>query len=330
MTRHLIVASNRLDPAVAKRLQAVGELHAPQGEAPMTAEEMRPLLARAHAFMGFMTDRVDRTWLEQAPELRIVAAALKGFDNYDVQACEAAGVWLSIVPDLLTEPTAELALGLAIALGRHLREGDHRVRSGEFSGWRPVLYGTGLAGATVGVVGLGAVGRAIIDRLQGFGVARILGVDPRAEDARVAKVELRAALEGSDFLFLAAPLGPGSHHLLDEAALACAQPDLLIINVGRGSVVEEEAVASALEQQRLGGYAADVFEFEDWAIQSRPLEVCARLRRHPRTVFTPHLGSAVARVRLAIEHRAADNILAALGGAEPPDAINRPLRYRGG
>jgi phosphonate dehydrogenase len=158
MTRSLIISSNRLHPAVAKRLQAVGELHAPQGEAPMTADEMRPLLARAHAFMGFMTDRVDRTWLEQAPELRIVAAALKGFDNYDVQACEAAGVWLSIVPDLLTEPTAELALGLAIALGRHLREGDHRVRSGEFSGWRPVLYGTGLAGATVGVVGLGAVG----------------------------------------------------------------------------------------------------------------------------------------------------------------------------
>ena len=271
-----------------------------------------------------MTDCVDTRWLAQAPCMRIVAAALKGFDSYDVKACERAGVWLSIVPDLLTEPTAELALGLAIALGRHIRAGDAHVRSGSFTGWRPMLYGSGLAGATVGVVGLGAVGRAIIDRLQGFGTRQVLGVDPAGSDDRARAVPLHAALEESEFIFLAAPLTTTSRHLVDEEALRQVRPGQLMINIGRGSVVDEEAIASALDRQQLGGYAADVFEFEDWALPARPREVSARLRAHPHTVFTPHLGSGVASVRLAIEQRAADNIIAALNGETPPDAINRP------
>jgi phosphonate dehydrogenase len=323
MTRPIIIASNRLHPEVARRLGAIGELHAPEGDQPLSVDRQARLLPVASAFMGFMTDCVDARWLADAPSMKIVAAALKGFDSYDVEACERAGVWLSIVPDLLTEPTAELALGLAIALGRHIRAGDAHVRSGDFVGWRPMLYGSGLAGATVGVIGLGAVGRAIIDRLQGFGTRQVLGVDPASADDRATSVELHTALEESDFLFLAAPLTAMSRHLIDERALRRVRRGQLMINIGRGSVVDEEAIASALDQQHLGGYAADVFEFEDWALPDRPHSVSARLRAHPRTVFTPHLGSGVASVRLAIEHRAADNIIAALNGETPPDAINQ-------
>lgn len=320
----IIVASNRLCREVAQRLAAAGRLVMPEGEEPFSPDALARHLREADAFMGFMTDRVDADWLASAPRLRVVAAALKGFDNYDVQACAGAGVWLTIVPDLLTEPTAELAIGLAIGLGRHLRAGDARVRGGAFTGWRPTLYGTGLAGATVGVLGLGAVGRAIVDRLAGFGVAHLLGHDPHVTDPRLAAVPLNTLLAQSDFLFLAAPLVSGSRHLIDSAALAHGRPGLLMINVGRGSVVDEAAVADALVHDRLGGYAADVFEFEDWAIPHRPLSVHAGLLAHPRTLFTPHLGSAVAAVRLAIEHRAADNLLAVLAGHTPPDAIAGP------
>lgn len=320
----IIVASNRLCPDVADRLAAAGRLVMPDGEAPLAPDTLARALREASAFMGFMTDRVDAAWLAGAPRLRVVAAALKGFDNYDVQACARAGVWLTIVPDLLTEPTAELALGLAIGLGRHLRAGDARVRSGAFTGWRPTLYGTGLAGATVGVLGLGAVGRAILDRLAGFGVARLLGHDPKSTDPRVEAVPLDALLAQSDILFLAAPLVPGSRHLIDTRALAGCRAGQLMINVGRGSVVDESAVAQALAQGRLGGYAADVFEFEDWALADRPTAVHDGLRADPRTLFTPHLGSAVASVRRAIEHRAADNLLAVLAGRTPPDAIAGP------
>lgn len=323
--RPIIVASNRLLPASAARLQQAGVLRMPDGAEPMSADALAQALQGASAFVGFMTDRVDTRWLAGARSLRIVAAALKGYDNYDVPACTAAGVWLSIVPDLLTEPTAELALGLAISLARNLAAGDAHVRSPAFQGWRPTLYGRGLAGATVGVIGIGRVGRAIIDRLAGFGVARILGVDPHQQDTRAQPVELASAMRESDYLFVAAPLVPGSVHLVDHAALQQARPGQLIINIGRGSVVDEAAIADALAAGRIAGYAADVFEFEDWALPDRPQRVDPALLARSDTLFTPHLGSAVSSVRLAIEHRAIDNVLAVLDGQPPPDAVNRPL-----
>jgi phosphonate dehydrogenase len=283
----------------------------------------------ADAIMGFMTDSVDVELLAKAPRLRVLACALKGYDSYDIDACTRAGVWVSIVPDLLTEPTAELAVGLAISLARNVMPGDAQVRSGAFQGWRPRLYGTGLAGATVAVVGLGCVGRAIIARLAGFGYARLVGIDPMQRLLEVEPLALEEALTLADFVFVAAPLTSNSLHMFDARALAHCKPGQFIINVGRGSVVDEEAIATALEAGNLGGYAADVFACEDWGIAQRPAAVPARLCAQANTLLTPHLGSAVRDVRLAIEHRAADNIIAVLEGHEPADAINRPGFYRG-
>jgi phosphonate dehydrogenase len=233
-------------------------------------------------------------------------------------------VWLSIVPDLLTAPTAELAVGLAIGLGRRIHEGDGLVRMGTFEGWRPILYGTGLDRSTVTIVGMGAVGRAIAVRLAAFG-CRLLGVDPQARPpAGVTLAPLDAALAESDFVIVAAPLTSTNRHMIGRAAFARMKQGALLINVGRGSLVDEAAAADALDADRLGGYAADVFELEDWALPDRPKWIEPRLRSHPRTLFTPHLGSAVARVRLAIELRAAENIADALAGQRPRDAINDP------
>jgi phosphonate dehydrogenase len=234
-----------------------------------------------------MPDRVDAAFLSQCRRPRVIACALKGFDNFDVGACTAAGVWLAIVPDLLTEPTAELAVGLAIGLGRMIRNGDAIVRSGAFEGWRPILYGAGLDGSTVTIVGMGHVGRAIARRLSGFG-CRILGVDPQSDmPSGVVGRDLNSALADSDFVILAAPLTPATHHLIGRDAIAQMKPRTLLINVGRGSVVDETAVADALESDALGGYAADVFEMEDWALPERPMAIDPRLREHPRTLFTP-------------------------------------------
>lgn len=161
-------------------------------------------------------------------------------------ACTAAGVWVSIVPDLLTAPTAELAIGLAIGAARHLRAGDALVRGGAFEGWRPRLYGRGLQDAVVAVVGLGRVGAAIVQRLAGFGCARTVGVDPAVQLPGVPTVSLAEALAEADFMFVAAPLVPGSRHAIDAAALSGAKRQPVLVNVGRGSVVDEEAVADAL------------------------------------------------------------------------------------
>ncbi|MFM9884280.1 MAG: NAD(P)-dependent oxidoreductase [Burkholderiales bacterium] len=319
-----IVVTNRIHDDVAARLAAAGEVDLNAGDAPLDRNTLTKKLGRATAMMGFMTDCVDRATLAQAPHLRVVAYALKGFDSYDVNACTDAGVWISIVPDLLTEPTAELAVGLAIALARQIRSADQYVRDGRFAGWRPLFYGTGLADSIVTIVGLGKVGRAIAARLQGFG-CRMLGVDPEHKVIEgVESAELSAALKVSDYVFLAVPLTKSTHHLIGSSAFRLAKSRSLWINVGRGSVIDEEAIAESLAAGHIGGYAADVFAFEDWLLPDRPSTIPRRLLDHPNTLFTPHIGSAVQRVRLAIEHRAADNILAVLSGGEPPDAINRP------
>lgn len=317
---HILVAQP-VHADVLERLQNVGTVHMNPGPSPWSEAELKTHLHQADALMAFMTERVDAELLCHAPRLRVLACALKGYDNFDVAACARAGVQLSFVPDLLTEPTAELALGLAIAAGRHLLAGDATVRGGDFAGWRPQLYGVGLHGATVAVVGLGRVGRAIVDRLQGFGCARVLGVDPQVSDPRTEPATLEQALRESDYVFLAVPLLPHTLHLVDAAALAHAKPGQLLVNVGRGSVADEAAVAAALQADRLGAYAADVFACEDWGLHDRPRRISEDLLLHPRTVFTPHLGSAVARVRRAIEHRAADNLLAALTGQSLPDPV---------
>jgi phosphonate dehydrogenase len=294
------------------------------GPEPLTGAALMQRLGQAQALMGFMTERVDAALLTASPRLRIVAAALKGSDNYDAKACTDAGVWLSVVPDLLTAPTAELAVALAIGLARHMRQGDALVRSGGFGGWRPQLYGRGLEGSTVAVLGLGALGGAICARLRPFG-CRLVGMDRHARELEgVERLPLDDALAAADFVIVALPLTPETRRLVDSRRIARAPRGALWVNVGRGSVVDEDAMAEALQSGQAGGYAADVFAFEDWADPGRPYNVSFALRARTNTLFTPHLGSAVAAVRLAIEHRAADNILAVLAGGDPPDAVNRP------
>jgi len=326
-TRPRILVTWPVHADVAARLNALGDVDLHPGPEPLSPTALAQRIAGADALLGFMTDRVDAALLRHAPRLRVVAGALKGCDGYDIAACTAAGVWLTIVPDLLTEPTAELAVGLAIGLGRHLRDGDAQVRCGAFAGWRPTLYGHGLHGRTVAIVGMGRLGRAIAARLRGFG-CRLLGVDAAAIDGAwhdgITPSTLEDALDQADWVLLALPLSADTRHLIDAPRLARARRGALWVNVGRGSVVDEAAMAAALASGQVGGYAADVFAFEDLALDNRPAHIAPALRTHPATLFTPHLGSAVAEVRRAIEHRAVDNLAAALAGAEPPDAVNRP------
>jgi phosphonate dehydrogenase len=330
MSKHpKILVTQRLHEEVRQRLSAHGDLDMNEGPDPWPQSEVIRRAAQATAIMGFMTDQIDGELLRAAPLLKIVACALKGYDNFNVPACTQAGVWVSIVPDLLTEPTAELALGLAITLGRQVRQGDAYVRSGQFEGWRTHFYGTGLHGSVAAVLGLGQVGSAIVQRLSGFGCSRILGVDPHAQPSGVELVDLETAVGLADFLFVAAPLTPATHHLIGQKQLAQAKAGQLIINVGRGSVVDEVAVTLALQKMHIGGYAADVFECEDWQLADRPRCISPELLVQENTVFSPHIGSAVRSVRLAIEQSAADNIIAVLQGRAPPDAINLPQQIDG-
>jgi phosphonate dehydrogenase len=251
---------------------------------------------------------------------------LKGCDNFDVDACTEQGIWFTVVPDQLTAATAELTIGLLIGVARHVVEADEYVRR-EYRGWRPIFLGQGLQGSTVGILGMGAIGRAVARRLQPFD-CRVLYYDekPAQAIAEVQAAPLTSVLRESDFLIIALPLTAGTRHLINSRVIASMKPGAFLINTARGSIVDEEAVADALERKHLGGYAADVFEMEDWARPDRPRSISQRLLAdRSRTVLTPHLGSAERRVRHAAEMEMAQSILDCLAGRKPRGAVNNPV-----
>jgi len=173
-------------PEVIELLAEHCEVIPNPGPETLPLDEILQRAKDAEALMTFMPDRVDEAFLRACPRLRVVGCALKGYDNYDVEACTRHGVWITNVPDLLTIPTAELTIGLLIGLTRNMLAGDRFVRTGRFNGWRPALYGSGLTGKTLGLIGMGAVGQAIAQRLVGYDM-RVLYTDPVALRGKAAQ-----------------------------------------------------------------------------------------------------------------------------------------------
>lgn len=324
-----IVMTHWVHQEVIELLSPYGNLLLNQTRDSLPPDLLLERAATAHALMAFMPDCVDEGFLQQCPHLKIIAAALKGYDNFDVAGCTRHGVWFTCVEDLLTVPTAELAVALMLSLIRKIGPGDRWVRSGRFQGWRPIFYGMGLENRKVGIIGMGSVGRAIAQRLNGFG-SKLLYADPFAlssaeeDQYRLHYSPLAELLKTADIIVGAAPLTEYTRHLIDATALRRMKPGSFLVNVGRGSVVDETAVAEALEQGRLAGYAADVFEMEDWALNDRPRTISPTLLDlSDKTVFTPHLGSAVDDVRKDIALEAARNIVQVLSGEPPAGAVNQ-------
>lgn len=326
----IVVLTNETFPETRRLFDGVADLVANDQSEPWDEGTLRLKCRDASGVMAFMTDRVDAEFLDACPRLRVIGAALKGFDNIDVAAATKRGVWVTICEDLLTIPTAELAIGLMLTLGRHLLKGDREIREKGFRGWRPVLYGTGLHATDVGIVGFGKVGQAIAERLAAFG-CRITAFDssmtpfPARFEGVVRRSSLKPLLAQSDFVVLALPLTTDSLHIIDASAIAAMKHGALLVNPARGSLVNEEAVANALAAGSLAGYAADVFECEDWARQDRPRIIDQRLREvSAPTVLTPHIGSAVISFRRQIELSAASSIIDVLRGNRPAAAVNEP------
>ncbi|MBU1210161.1 MAG: hydroxyacid dehydrogenase [Alphaproteobacteria bacterium] len=327
----LVVLTNATFPETRALFDGVARLVANDLAKPWPVDILREHCREAVGIMAFMTDRIDGEFLGACPHLRVVGAALKGFDNIDVGAASERGVWVTICEDLLTIPTAELAVGLILSLGRHIVRADRDVRLHGFAGWRPTHYGTGVSGSQVGIVGFGKVGQAIAERLAGFN-CRIFAFDavpgafPERFDGLVVRSEMPDLLAQSDFVVLALPLTASTMRIIDANAIAAMKPAALLVNSARGSLVDENAVAEALQVGRLGGYAADVFECEDWARSDRPGTIDPRLcARAASTVLTPHIGSAVTSVRRQIEASAAMSIIDVLSGRRPVGAINDPV-----
>ncbi len=328
MNKPKVVLTHWVHPEIIELLREKAEVVANPGRKTLPREVLLERAKDADALMAFMPDCIDEAFLKACPRLKIIAAALKGFDNFDVDACTRHGVWLTIAPDLLTIPTAELTVGLVLGITRNMLEGDRHIRSGQFAGWRPELYGLGLYGRTAGIVGLGLVGRAVAERLKGFGMNLVysdeISLPPDEEEQLgLTKVTFSGLLDSSDIVIPLLPLTDRTFHLFDRNALARMKKGSYLVNACRGSVVDEMAVVESLEKRHLAGYAADVFEMEDWIRPDRPRSIPkALLENTAQTFFTPHLGSAVDDVRIEIERYCARSILQALDGKIPEGKVN--------
>ena len=275
--------------------------------------DRRALLAGARgasAVVTLLTDEVDDAFLDAAGEgLRIVANYAVGYDNIDVAACTRRGVAVANTPDVLTEATADQAFALLLSVARRVREGHELVASGAWAGWEPLqLLGQDVGGATLGIVGMGRIGRAVARRARGFGM-RVLyhnrHRDPEAErELGVDFTEFDALLEASDFLTLHTPLTEDTHHLIDATALARMKPTAVLVNTARGPVVDEAALVEALRRGAPWGAGLDVFEHEP--------QVLAGLTTLDNVVLTPHTGSATESARTAMARLASEAVAAVL------------------
>jgi glyoxylate reductase len=269
------------------------------------------LLRRVHHASGLvatLADKVDAELLDAAPRLRIVANHAVGYDNVDVPACTARGVWVTNTPDVLTDATADLTWALILALARRLREGERLLRSGKFAGWAPtLLLGRDLRGRTLGIFGYGRIGQAVARRAEGFGM-RVLFT------TRGGGAPFDELLEQSDIISIHAPLTEGTRHAFGPEELLRMKRGALLINTARGPLVDEAALVAALEAGHLGGAGLDVFEHEP--------RVHPGLVGRDDVVILPHLGSATHHAREEMARIALSEVERVLRGEKPLHAVN--------
>jgi glyoxylate reductase len=303
-----VFITRRLALAPQSVLGAGIEIDQHDSELALPREELLRRVHEASALLPILGDRVDKELLEAAPRLRIVANHAVGYDNVDVPACTARGVWVTNTPDVLTDATADLTWALILALARRLREGERMLRAGQFRGWAPtMLLGRELRGRTLGILGYGRIGRAVARRAEGFGM-RVLFT------ARGGGVAFEELLEQSDVLSIHCPLTPQTRHLLGPAEVLRMKRGALLVNTARGPIVDEAALVAALESGHLGGAALDVFENEP--------AVHPGLIGRDDVVLLPHLGSATQEARERMARIALEQVERVLRGERPTTAVN--------
>jgi len=270
-------------------------------------------VAGAAAIVADPTVPVDAELVDAAgPTLRVVANFAVGYDNIDLEACRERGVVVTNTPDVLTNATAELAVALMLAAARRLGEAERIVRRGDWRGWEPEqLLGRELAGATVGIVGLGRIGSRVADLLKGFS-PRLLHTS-RREHAGAERRELEQLVADSDFVTLHVPLSAETRHLVDARLLARFKPGSILVNTARGGLVDTEALVQALQRGPLAAAGLDVYEHEP--------ELPRELVELENVVLAPHIGSATRSARDGMARLVAENVIAVLEGREPPTPV---------
>lgn len=320
MAKFSILVTRKLPSSVLSKLSAVTDVDLYAGDAAIQADELRARVAEKHALVCLLTDGVDRTVIDAAPRLKVIANVAVGYNNIDVVHARSRGIVVTNTPDVLTESVADFTWALILAITRRLSEGERLVRRGEWKGWAlDLLLGTELRGKQLGLVGAGRIGRAVAARASAFGMRVAYASRGAGTRGEVVGAEMNAGLgepmhldrllPTSDIVSLHVPLTPETRHLIDQRALTRMKRSAYLINTARGPVVDEAALAWALQHHLLAGAALDVYENE-------PV-VYPDLLSLDNVLLVPHLASGTTETRTAMADLAADNVLAVLEGRPP-------------
>ena len=323
-TKPRILVSRAIFPEVIAQLEAAFEVEHNQADAVWSAQE---LAARLQGKDGVLTtggERISAELLQACPQLKICANMAVGFNNFDVPAMTASGVQGTNAPDVLTETTADFGFALMMATARRMAESEHFLRAGLWKRWSYDMFcGSDIHGATLGILGMGRIGQGIARRgFHGFGMKVIyhnrsrLSADLEAE-CKASYVGKEELLRTADHVVLVVPYTPESHHTIGAAELALMKPTATLINIARGGIVDDAALAVALREGRIAAAGLDVFEGEP--------SVHPDLLTVPNVVLTPHIASATVPTRRAMANLAADNLIAFLGGRAPLTPVNQPV-----
>jgi glyoxylate reductase len=319
-TKMRVFVTQPIASSAAERLRAIANVTINSDSSKIIAKsKLIAAVKKCDILLSLLHDRIDRAVLAANPGLRAVCSMAITPDNIDVAEATKRGIPVTVVPPIVAEATADIHLGLMIAVARRMIEGDKMARSGKFPGSQSNhLVGAALYGKTLGLVGAGRIGQATARRARGFGMKLLYWGPRRKHEAEqelgIEHVSLDRLLTESDFISLHAPLNAETRHMISDKQFALMKPTAFIINTARGAVIDEKALVRALKKRQIAGAGLDVFEHEP--------KLPAALRTMKNVVLTPHLGSAVAEVRERMANIVVDNILALIDGRVPPNCVN--------
>lgn len=313
-----VLVTRQVFPEVIQALSQAWEVVSNETESGWSADELRQRAASMDALYVVAGDQVNAALLEACPRLKIVATGSVGYNHIDLAACTARGVAVTNTPDVLNEATADLGWALLMAAARRVCESEHWLRAGQWNRWSwDQFLGADVYGTTLGIVGMGRIGSAIARRARGFSM-RVLYANrsPSAHEAELAatRVSLDDLLRQSDHVMLVLPYSPATHHLIGERELALMKPTATLVNIARGGIVDDSALARALRSRRIAAAGLDVYENEP-ALHPELLQV-------PNVALTPHIGSATRSSRMGMAMLAARNLLAFAAGEPLPSCLN--------
>jgi glyoxylate reductase len=324
-----ILVTGRLPDEVMEHLAAVCDMEANREDRPMERQQVLDKITDREGLLSVITDRVDAELMDRAPNLKIISNLAVGTNNIDVAAATARGIAVTNTPGVTTEPTADLTLGLILAVARRIVEEDRLTREGKFQYWAPMLFlGRSVARKTLGIVGFGAIGQAVAKRARGFDMRLLYHqrrqLDPAKErEMGIEYADFGRLLRESDFVSLHVPLTDKTRYLIGMPQLRQMKPTAFLINASRGPVVNEKELVEALRMGVIAGAGLDVYENEP--------ALAPGLTELPNVVLTPHVGSGTIEDRTLMARMASENLLVGLKGELPrhilnPDVFRNPKR----